>query len=100
MSSRHSRIRALALATLLLPLAAQAAPAPRKPGSQTPLTHRQIIDRANNLMTAFSSEIALQQGKGSDALAAYMRLFRRTNDPAVAERAVDIALAGSSLLHL
>lgn len=93
MSSRHSRIRALALATLLLPLAAQAAPAPRKPSSQTPLTHRQIIDRANNLMTAFSSEIALQQGKGSDALAAYMRLFRRTNDPAVAERAVDIALA-------
>ena len=93
MSSRHSRIRTLALAALLLPLAAQAAPAPRKPSSQTPLTHRQIIDRANNLMTAFSSEIALQQGKGSDALAAYMRLFRRTNDPAVAERAVDIALA-------
>ena len=93
MSSRHSRIRTLALTALLLPLAAQAAPAPRKPSSQTPLTHRQIIDRANNLMTAFSSEIALQQGKGSDALAAYMRLFRRTNDPAVAERAVDIALA-------
>lgn len=93
MFSRHSRIRALALATLLLPLTAQAAPAPRKPSSQTPLTHRQIIDRANNLMTAFSSEIALQQGKGSDALAAYMHLFRRTNDPAVAERAVDIALA-------
>ena len=93
MSSRHSRIRALALATLLLPLAAQAAPAPRKPSSQTPLTHRQIIDRANNLMTAFSSEIALQQGKGSEALSAYIRLFRRTNDPAVAERAVEIALA-------
>ena len=95
MSSRHFRIRALALSALLLPLAAQAAPAPRQSASQPPLTHRQVLDRANDLMIAFSSEIILQQGQGSAALASYNRLFQRTKDPAVAERAVEIALSAN-----
>ncbi|MBH5328325.1 tetratricopeptide repeat protein [Eikenella sp. S3360] len=97
MLPRHP-LRALALAAaLLLPLAAQAAPPAHRPQSE-PLSHREIINRANYLVSALSSEIALQQGNGTDALATYMSLFRRTRDPVVAERAVEIALSGSTQL--
>ena len=98
MTSRHTRISALILSALLLPLPAQAAPSPGKTRPQTPLTHSQIIDRANDLITAFTSEIILQEGKGSEALASYLHLFRQTRDPAVAERAVEIALSADARL--
>ena len=98
MTSRHTRISALILSALLLPLPAQAAPAPGKTRPQTLLTHNQIIDRANDLITAFTSEIILQEGKGSEALASYLHLFRQTRDPSVAERAVEIALSADAHL--
>ncbi|OAM27175.1 hypothetical protein A7P95_07240 [Eikenella longinqua] len=98
MLPRHPRLRALALAAaLLLPLAAQAQPAAPQP-TPKPLSHREIIERANNLVAAFSSEIALQKGNGTDALATYLSLFRRTRDPVAAERAVEIALSSDQRL--
>lgn len=98
MHTQHSPIRALALAgALLLPLAAPAAPAARQAQAE-PLSHREIISRANYLVNSLSAEIALQQGNGTDALSAYMSLFRRTRDPVVAERAVEIALSGNQRL--
>ncbi|MDO4640580.1 MAG: hypothetical protein Q4A84_02585 [Neisseria sp.] len=52
-----------------------------------------VVKHANGLFTLLGGEMALQKGDVSTALATYMLTFVRTQDPAVAERAVEMALS-------
>lgn len=49
--------------------------------------------QANGLLGVLSSEMLLQKGQVGTAMSGYAYLLQETKDPAVAERAVDIALA-------
>ncbi|MDO4248302.1 MAG: tetratricopeptide repeat protein [Neisseria sp.] len=53
---------------------------------------RQVVQRAGELFTLFGGEVALQKGDAATALASYMVAFNRTQDPAVGERAMEMAL--------
>ncbi|EGY51775.1 tetratricopeptide repeat protein [Neisseria shayeganii 871] len=90
----RKRMIPLLAACLAVSAPVWSAPAGKSPdGGQ--MSHRDIIDRANNMMTALAAEMSLQQNQGGTALAGYLRVFERSKDPAVAERAVEIALAGN-----
>lgn len=54
--------------------------------------HRQVIRRASEVFTLLGGEMALQKGEAGTALAGYMVAFNRTGDPAVGERAMEMAL--------
>ncbi len=51
-----------------------------------------VAERAGHLFTLFASEIALNRGQPAAAVAAYRILLNRTQDAAVAERGMEIAL--------
>ena len=94
---QHRIYTLLLTGILLLPQAISAEPIAQRPAGRQ-LSHREILNRANDLVSVLSSEITLQQGDGSSALATYMYLFRKNHDPAVAERAVEIALDANERL--
>lgn len=93
MPSRRTRLLPLAAALLLCAVPAAAAPE-IKTGSAQRTERSRIAERASHIAATLASEISLQQGRADTALAGYIRMFDRTRDPAVAERAVEIALAG------
>lgn len=94
---QHRIYTLLLTGILLLPQPVSAEPVAQRPAGRQ-LNHREILNRANALVNILSSEITLQQGDGSSALATYMYLFRKNHDPAVAERAVEIALDANERL--
>lgn len=94
---QHRIYTLLLTGILLLPQAVSAETVAQRPAGRQ-LSHQEILNRANELVSVLSSEITLQQGDGSSALATYMYLFRKNHDPAVAERAVEIALDANERL--
>ena len=51
-----------------------------------------IADRANTVFTLFASELALGSGQASTALVTHESIWEKSHDPAVAARAVEMAL--------
>lgn len=94
-SWRKRMLPLLAACLAALSAPALSAPAGKTPAGKEHLSHRDIVDRANNMMTALAAEMSLQQNQGSAALAGYLRVFERSRDPAAAERATEIALAAN-----
>ncbi|WP_434777775.1 tetratricopeptide repeat protein [Neisseria sp. Ec49-e6-T10] len=61
-------------------------------GSEDIEARRQGLVDAANVVGILSSEMILQKGNPNAAFELYKRLLSRTNDPAVAQRAFDLAL--------
>ncbi len=94
MSSWRKRIPTLAALSLLAFSAAAPATPGNPPATDQRLSRSEVAERANYMANLLASEISLQQGRADTALANYLHIYERTRDPAVAERAVEIALAG------
>ncbi|PIT16653.1 hypothetical protein BGI32_04365 [Snodgrassella alvi] len=56
-----------------------------------------IAGRANDIFTLFASELTYSQGKTDKALAADMRMLEHTQEPEVAERAMEMALGANKI---
>lgn len=56
-----------------------------------------IAGRANDIFTLFASELTYSQGKTDSALAADMRMLEHTQEPEVAERAMEMALNANKI---
>lgn len=55
---------------------------------------REVGRRANYLLNALTAEIRLQEGNSQDAFSHYLAVYRRSKDPATAERIMEILLDG------
>lgn len=56
-----------------------------------------IAGRANDIFTLFATELIYSQGKTDHALAADMRMLEHTQEPDVAERAMEMALGANKI---
>lgn len=56
-----------------------------------------IAGRANDIFTLFATELIYSQGKTDHALAADMRMLEHTQEPEVAERAMEMALGANKI---
>ena len=56
-----------------------------------------IAGRANDIFTLFATELIYSQGKTDQALAADMRMLEHTQEPEVAERAMEMALGANKI---
>lgn len=56
-----------------------------------------IASRANDIFTLFASELIYSQGKSDIALATDMRMLEHTQEPEVAERAMEMALGSNKI---
>ncbi|MBI0096868.1 MULTISPECIES: tetratricopeptide repeat protein [unclassified Snodgrassella] len=56
-----------------------------------------IAGRANDIFTLFATELIYSQGKTDQALAADMRMLEHTQEPDVAERAMEMALGANKI---
>ena len=58
-----------------------------------------IAGRANDIFTLFATELIYSQGKTDQALAADMRMLEHTQEPDVAERAMEMALGANKIIE-
>lgn len=62
------------------------------------LHHANIAQRTNDIFTLLASELVYQQGKTDVALATDTIILERTQDPAVAERTMELALSANNIV--
>lgn len=55
--------------------------------------HQQVLERTQAMVSLLAAEIALSQGRVEEAISIYLSVLRNTEDPAVAERVMDLAFS-------